>query len=267
MEFTGGSILEIEYKNERPSNQEIREKLKEFDLGSFYIQPTEERGVIIRMKTLDEDTHQKILEKMRQDKEIEEKRFESIGPVIGQELKEKTKIVVVLSLLAMVIYIAFAFRGVGRPIRSWQYGLVTLLILSHDVLIPLAVFSILGEYYGVQITIPVIVALLTIVGYAINNVVVVFDRIRENIIIKRGGMSFEEIVNAALNQTFTRCLNTSLTTLLVLFAIYFLGGETLKDFSLVLIIGISAGFYSALFLASPILVVWLRWKEGRRRLI
>ena len=257
IDFTGGSILEVEYKAERFSNQEIKNALADLELGEIYIQPTGERGVIIRMKDIDEATHQQVLEKLGQ---VEELRFESIGPVIGRELKEKTKIVIVLSLLAIVFYIALAFRRIQRPVSSWQYGIASLLALFHDVLIPIGILSLLGFLYGVQITIPVIVALLTVLGYSINNTVVVFDRIRENL-LKRIGATYEGTVNNSLNQTLTRSLNTSLTTLFVLIAIFLLGGETLKYFALTLILGIAAGTYSSIFLASPILVSWLKWRK------
>ena len=216
--------------------------------------------MLIRMKDISEETHQTVLQKLSEDNEIEERRFESIGPVIGQELKEKTKILIVIALFSIVLYIAFAFRRLQRPLKSWQYGLASLLALFHDVLIPIGVFSILGKFYGVQITIPVIAALLTVLGYSINNTVVVFDRIRENLIRTVGG-NFTETVNKSLNQTLTRCLNTSLTTLLVLLAIFFFGGVTLKYFALVLIIGITAGTYSSIFLASPLLASWLDWRH------
>jgi len=259
IDFTGGSILEIEYIEERPSNQEIKEALTSFDLGEILVQPTGEKGVILRMKDISEDTHQKILEKLKENNELEEERFESIGPVIGQELKEKTKIVIALSLLTIVLYIAWAFRKISRPLPSWQYGIASLIVLSYDVLIPIGIFSVLGKFYGVQITIPVITALLTVLGYSINNTVVVFDRIRENL-LKYGG-AYDEIVNNSLNQTLTRSINTSLTTLFVLVAIFFLGGETLKYFALALILGIISGTYSSVFLASPVLVSWLRWRK------
>lgn len=265
IDFTGGSLLEVEFKTERPSNQAIRESLSGLDLGDMYVQPADERGVILRMEALSEDIHQQVIEKLKTETgEIEEKRFESIGPVIGQELKGKTKILVITSLLAIVLYIAVAFRKISKPVSSWQYGIASLIILSHDILIPLAVFSLLGKFYQVQITIPIITALLTVVGYAINNVVVVYDRMRENILrfSHRDVFSgFEEAANLSLNQTLTRQLNTSLTTLFPLFAIFFLGGETLKYFALTLILGITAGTYSSIFLAAPILVSWLRWRQ------
>lgn len=261
IDFTGGSILEIDYQETRPSNQEILEKLNEFDLGTIYVQPTGEKGVILRMKEIDEEIHQQILERLQDERELEEIRFESIGPTIGQELKQKTKIVIVVALLSMIVYIALAFRKVQRPLRSWQYGIASVVALFHDILIPLGIFAVLGKFYGIEISIPVITALLAVLGYSINNTVVVFDRIRENL-LKRGE-AFEETVDISLNQTLSRQINTSLTTLFVAGAVFFLGGETLKYFALALIFGILAGTYSSIFLAGPILVAWFKFRKGR----
>jgi len=257
IDFTGGSILEVEYKGERHSNQQIKELLANFNLGEFSVQPTDEKGVILRMKEIPEEIHQEIIEKLEENNDLTELRFESIGPVIGRELREKTAVVILLSLAAILLYIAVAFRKLSFPAKSWQYGLASLIALFHDTLIPLGIFSILGRFYEIQITIPVIVALLTVLGYSINNTVVVFDRIRENS-LKRVGKNYEETVNISMNQTLTRSLSTSLTTLFVLLAIFFFGGETLKYFSLMLILGITAGTYSSFFLASPLLVAWLK---------
>lgn len=259
IDFTGGSILEVEYREERPTVEETRSLLHDV-VGQVFVQPTDSNGLIIRMKEVDEETHRQAMAALSQDYKVEELRFESIGPVIGRELREKTTIVILLSLLAIVLYIAFSFRRIQRPISSWQYGLASLLALFHDALIPLGIFAILGEFYGIQITIPVVVALLMVLGYSINNTVVVFDRIRENL-IRRIGATFEETVNVSLNQTLARTLNTSLTTLFVLLAIFFFGGETLKYFALILILGIISGTYSSFFLVSPFLVAWLGWRR------
>jgi len=273
IDFTGGSIMEIEYEDARPSNQEIRERLGGFDLGTVYIQPTGERGVIIRMKDISEETHQDILSALSQSQELEgedlsivigqleEKRFESIGPIIGKELKEKTLIVVISVLLSMIIYIAFAFRKVQRPLKSWQYGIVSVFALGHDILIPLGVFAVLGKLYNVEITIPVVTALLAVLGYSINNTVVVFDRIREN--LSRRGGDFDEIVDISIEQTLSRQINTSLTTLFVVVAIFFFGGETLEHFSLALILGIIAGTYSSIFLAGNFLASWYNLRNRK----
>ncbi|MDD5638462.1 MAG: protein translocase subunit SecF [Candidatus Pacebacteria bacterium] len=262
IDFTGGTILEIEYKNDRPSNQEIEEKLKKFNLGSIFIQPTGEKGVIIKMKEISNDVHNEILLTLGKNEGlIEEKRFEFIGPVIGKELTQKTFIVVILSLIAMMIYISLAFRKMKRPIKSWQYSLSSVFCLFHDTLIVLAVFSILGKLYGVEISIPIITALIALVGYSINNTVVIFDRIRENISF---GGTFEEIIDRSLNETLLRQFGTSFTTLLVVLAIFFFGGSTLKYFSLTLVIGLIVGSFSSFFVAAPLLLEWLRLKERKK---
>lgn len=264
IDFTGGTIIELEYQNNRPSNQKISEMLSPLNLGEFNIQPIEDKGIVLRMKEIDSDTHQKILEKLKEGNQVEEQNFELIGPVIGKELKDKTITFIILSIIAIGIYIAIAFHNLSWPIPSWQYGIASLLILVHDVLIPLGVFTILGKYYGVQITIPVVAALLTVIGYAINNVVVVYDRLRENILRFRfKNESFEDTADNAINQTLSRQINTSLVTLLPLIFIFFLGGETLKYFALALILGIVAGLYSSIFLAIPLIVEWNKFRQRK----
>lgn len=266
IEFTGGTLIEISYKNERPSIEAIKQALSEFNFKEMEIKPIGEKSLNLRIeeKNISQELQQKISEKLKTTGELEENslNFESISSVIGRELKAKTQIVTILSILVIVLYIALAFRRVSRPISSWQYGISSLLTLSHDILITLGVLAVLGKIYGIQITIPVVTALLVIVGYAINDKIVVFDRIRENL-LKKSSLFYEEVVNTSLNQTLGRCLSTALTTLFSLLAIFFFGGETLKYFALALIIGISFGTYSSIFLASPILVAWLKRKEKK----
>ena len=251
IDFTGGSILTLEFKNDRPTNQEVENKLADLNLGEITVQPTGENDLILRVKYIDEAIHQQLLQKFNG--QVEEKSFDSIGPTIGRELTNKTFIFIFLVLFAIILFIAFAFRKSSRPVSSWQYGLVAALVaFLHDVLIPLGVFSLLGKFYNIQVTIPIVVGLLTILGYSVHDTIVVFDRIRENI-SRSGSRAFELIVNDSLNQTLVRSINTSLTTLLVLLAIFFVGGETLRYFSLILILGIITGTYSSIFIASPIL--------------
>lgn len=260
VEFAGGSIMELNFKDVRPSNKDIETKLGQFNLGEVIVQPTGERGVIIKMETVSEEKHQEIL---KQFEGAEERSFASIGPSIGQELKQKTRNALILALIAIAGYIAFAFRKVSQPVASWQYGFTALIALFHDILFPLGIFSLLGKFYNVEITIPIIAAFLTILGYSVHDTIVIFDRIRENLL--RGvSRSFEETVNWSLNQTLGRSINTILTVLFVLFALFFLGGETLKYFSLALIIGIISGAYSSIFIASPLLVTWLRWQQKNK---
>ena len=179
--------------------------------------------------------------------------------VKGKGVREA--LVILLVILAILIYITFAFRKVSRPVVSWKYGIVSLIALFHDVLIPLGIFSVLGNFFSVEITIPIVTAFLIVLGYSINDSVVVFDRVRENL-NKNKNILFEKIVDNSLNQTLTRSINTSFTTLLVLFAIFFFGGDTLKYFSLALILGLICGTYSSIFLASPLLAGWREKKSA-----
>jgi preprotein translocase subunit SecF len=251
IEFTGGSLLELKFEN-RPSNKDIEEKLADLKLGEILIQPTAEKGVLLRLKEIDEATHQEILKKLG---DPEEMSFETIGPLVGDELKKQTIIAIVLALMAITLYIAFAFRKVSGKVSSFQYGLSSLIALFHDIIVPIGLFALLGKLYNIEITIPFIAALLTILGFSVHDTIVVFDRIRENQ-LKRSSLTFEEIVNQSLNQTLGRSLNTVLTVLFTLFALYLFGGETLKTFALALIIGITSGAYSSIFIASPLLVSW-----------
>jgi len=262
IDFTGGTVLEVQFVNNRPQVSEIKQSLSGLNLGEVIIQPSGEKGMLIRTGNLSQDMSQKIIQTLKKKWELDEKQFKSrtVGPSISRELREKTWVVTALALFAILLYITYAFRKLTYPVRSWQYALAAILALFHDVLIPTGVFSLLGKFYGVPFTIPIVTALLTVFGYSINDSVVVFDRIRENLLTTRG-QTFEETVNKSLNQTLTRSFNTSFTTLLVLFAIFFFGGETLRYFSLTLIIGIGCGTYSSIFLASPILVTWLKKKR------
>ncbi len=266
IDFTGGTLLEIEFKEARPTHQEIKEELagwsdeeQALELGQISLQSTGQRGLILRLKDIDEETHQKILDKIGRGK-IEEKRFESVGPLIGQELKEKAAWAILFALVAIIVYIAWAFRRVTRPVASWQYGLVAISALFHDILITLGFFSVLGHYCEVEIGLPLVAAFLTILGYSVNNSIVIFDRSRENL-LRTNWTDFKEIVNQSVNQSLTRCLNTALTTLFVLLAIFFLGGQSIKYFALALMVGIVIGTYSSVFLTSSLVVVWQNWKN------
>lgn len=262
IEFTGGSNMEVDFTQKRPSNEEISKSLSEFNLGDIIVQPTGDKGALLQFKGIDEATHQKVLAKLNTLAPLQEKSFQYIGPSIGQDLKNKTQIAIGLALLAITLYIAFAFRKVSRPVASWKYGVTSLIALFHDILIPLGVFSVLGKFYNVEITVPIVAALLTILGFSVHDTIVIFDRIRENIL--RAGMAeFSQTVDKSLNQTIGRSISTVITVLLVMASLFFFGGDTLKYFSLALIIGVTSGAYSSIFIASPLLVSWQKFSEKR----
>ena len=257
LDFSGGSIMEVEFA-ERPANAAIQEKLQDMNLGEIVIQPAGDRGVIIRMKEIDESAHNIVFSRLGEISEAKELRFESIGPVIGQELSNKTLLLVVVSLAGLLLYIIIAFRKVSWPVSGFKYGIISIIALSFDVLITIGAFSLLGKFYNVQFNIPIVTALLTILGYTINDKVIVFDRVRENL-TRNKSADFRELVNLSLNQTLFRSITTGFCSLLVLISIFLFGGETLRYFALTLIVGIAVGTYSSLFLASPLLA---SWKKG-----
>jgi preprotein translocase subunit SecF len=260
IDFTGGSLMEVKFKKERPVNQLVQEKLGDLELGQLHLQPTGEKGLILRFKDIDEQTHQKLLKKLEElDSGLVEERFESVGPLLGSELRKKSLWAVGLALLLIVFYIAWAFRKVSKPVASWQYGLVAIVALFHDIFITLGFFSFLGYFYQIEIGLPFVAAFLTILGYSVNNSIVIFDRARENL-LRTNWDDFSEVINQSINQSLTRCLNTALTTLLVLWAIFFLGGQTIKYFALALITGITIGTYSSIFITAPLIIAWRQKK-------
>ncbi len=263
IDFTGGSLLEIKFSQERPAITKIKEALKEERLNSLIVQPSGEDSYILRFQEIEETVHNQVIAKLYTlDKNLEEKRFDAVGPVIGEELKRRTFWAIILSLLAIISYIGWAFRKVSWPIASWKYGLIAVIALFHDIIIVLGLFSILGHFAHIEVGVPFVAALMTILGYSVNDTIVIFDRIRENL-IKAHKEHFEDIIQHSVKQSYVRSINTSLTTLAVLISIFFFGGETIRDFIMALIAGIFFGTYSSLFIASPLLVVWENWKHRK----
>ena len=256
IDFKGGSILEVVYPDgKRPETNQIIDSLKPVKLNDLRISPVGDNGVNFRFRETDEVTHQEIIKILSGN--IEERRFSSIGPTIGTELKQKSVKAIIIVLFGISLYIAWAFRKVFRPLSSWRYGAVTLLALFHDLIIPIGLFAFLGHFYGVEVGTNFIVALLVILGFSVHDTIVVFDRIREN--LKRyASLDFVSLVNQSVNETLVRSINTSFTVLLTLLALYVFGGESLRYFILALMIGIFSGTYSSIFIASPLLVSWFR---------
>lgn len=269
LDFTGGSLLEINFSSARPQVSEIQEVLAPENLGEIIIQPAGEKDVILKFKTVSEEEHQKILALIVSkfsgpNNFIKENRFDSIGPVIGAELLNKSKLMMLFAALAIVAYIGFAFRKVSKPLASWKYGVAAVIALAHDLVIVAGLFAVLGHFFGVEVDSLFITALLTVMGFSVHDTIVVFDRTRENLSKFYTG-KFDEVVNDSVNQTLVRSINTSLTVLLVLLALYFLGGDSIKNFTLALLFGIFIGTYSSIFVASPIIVDWNNWDNRLKK--
>lgn len=269
IDFTGGSLMELSFAHGRPDANAVQTALADKEIGDVLVQPTEDNGMILRMKFLGEDAHQDVLATMREEfggedvdgvPSVREDRFETIGPAISSQLKRRSIGAAIAVVIAIILYVAYSFRRVSKPVASWKYGVAAIVALVHDVTITMAVLAILGKTIGLEMSIPIVVALLTILGYSVNDTIVVFDRVRENL-IKRGSRNFDETVNMGVNQSFTRSINTSVTTLIVLLTLFFFGGESIKPFALTLTVGIILGTYSSIFLASPLLVFWHQRKN------
>jgi len=260
IDFTGGSLLEFEYEGVRPEISDVQNRVNNLAIGEYKLQPTGEQGFVLRTRDLKESERVSLIELLsfEESGELIEKRFNTVGPIIGDELKQKAYIAIAIVVLAIILFIAFSFRKVSEPVSSWKYGLVAIVALIHDIVIPTGFFVLLGIFLGAEIDILFVTALLAILGFSVNDTIVVFDRIRENLRLnseRKTKESFSETVGKSLNQTFARSINTSLTTLFVLLTLLILGGETTRYFALTLSIGVVAGTYSSIFLASPLLVL------------
>lgn len=268
IDFKGGSVIEVEFSDSVPAISEVQELLAgALPDQEFSFNQLGDKGLVLRSGTLDEQSHQNVLStltKKYSDQKIEEKSFDSIGPVIGRELKEKSIKGIILALLVIVAYIAYVFRKMSVVLSPWAMSVAAMVALAHDIIIPAGIFAVLGHYYNVEISAVFVAALLTILGYSVSDTVVIFDRVRENVIRNRSSDTFFNIVHKSVMQTLTRSLNTTFTTLLSLIAIYLFGGESLRYFALALILGIFLGAYSSIFVASPLLVWWSR-TLGRRK--
>lgn len=260
VDFKGGTVIELKFDKNRPAVEVVSQALNHNqELSVSYVGGD---GLIIRTIEIPEDKHQEILATLRgsfPDASFREERFDSVGPVIGNELKHKSITAIILVLLGVIIYIAIVFRKLSRILPGWSMGVAAIVALIHDVTIPIGVFALLGHLYGLEIGAVFVAAALTILGYSVSDTVVIFDRVRENVLRNRMKEDFGATVHRSVIQTLTRSLNTTFTTLLSLLAIYFFGGESIKYFALALIIGIFLGAYSSIFVASPLLV-WISKK-------
>jgi len=253
IDFKGGSILQVAYPEERPVNSEIIEQLSPLDLGEINIRSTGTSSIILRFVEVTEDVHQQILNNLG---DVQEERYESVGPVIGREASRKARYAIILSLIAIILYVTWAFRKLSRVLKkgeSWRYGIGATIALAHDVLILMGFFAILGYFKGVEINVYFVTAILTVLGYSVNDTIVIYDRIRENFLLHRS-KDMIGTINLSLNETITRSLNTSLTTIFVLLAIYLFGGASTQNFILAMMMGIVTGTWSSIAIASQFLL-------------
>lgn len=258
IDFAGGSLWRFKIIKNDPTPQVLKQAFRvDAGISEVHLNRDPQNGVfLVRLSSLNENDHQRIL-RILQNKfpSFQELSFESIGPSVGKELRRNAFIGVGLVLLGISLYIAFAFRKTSRPVSSWKYGWITLITLFHDVLIPAGLFAIMGHYLKIEVDTNFIVALLVVMGFSVHDTIVVFDRIRENLSSNRKNTDFGTVINESVNQTMGRSINTSLTLILVLIALYFTGPANLHYFILTLLVGVTTGIYSSIFIASPALML------------
>jgi preprotein translocase subunit SecF len=259
IDFKGGSQIQLQFKQPVDVTK-VQDAVRLQNLGNFQIQTASNNGLIIETQSLSKDQHDQLLAKIQATAgNFTETEYNSIGPVIGKQLTQDAFLQLLFVSLGIVFYIGYAFRKVTKPVTSWRFGWAAVIALIHDLLFVLGVFSILGHFKGVEIDSLFVTAMLTVLGFSVHDTIVVFDRIRENLRVY-AGQSIEFVVNHSISQTLVRSLNTSLTVLFVLLSLLLFGGETIRYFVFALFIGIIVGTYSSIFIASPVLVLWQKWK-------
>ena len=260
IDFKGGALTEVTYPGVRPSQEELHPALEALGLGPVSLQPTGEKGYIVKTKDLTDPEHALLLTALAPagKDSLVETSFNSIGPSVGRELTRKALSAIILISISIICFIAFAFRKVSDRVSSWKYGIIAVVTLLHDVIIPVGIFTVLAHYYGAEADTLFVVAVLTILGLSVSDTIVIFDRIRENLhsLPAHGSANFSEIVGQSLNQSFARSVATSTTVILVLLALVFFGPVSTKYFAIMLTAGMFFGTYSSIFLASPLLVLW-----------
>lgn len=255
IDFTGGALLQYKFERSIDTN-ELKRQISKQDIEVSQIISSSDNVYIIKTKVTQQNKINDL--KSYLDKEfgkVEEQRVEFIGPVIGEELRKKAILAVLLASVMIVLYIAFSFRKIPKPASSWRFGITAIVALLHDILVVIGIFAILGKFLSVEVDTLFVTALLTVIGFSVHDTIVVFDRIRENL-TKHMGKKFIDVANISVIQTLGRSLSTSLTVVFVLLALLLFGGESLKWFVAALLVGIISGTYSSIFNATALLVWW-----------
>lgn len=268
IDFTGGTLAQVSYESGRPSGEALSKSLNDAGFRGYSLREAGERDYILRAGNLSDEQRANLTHVLSVGGQNPAAiaQLTDIGPTIGKELRNKSILAISLVLFCILFFIAFAFRKVSQPVSSWTYGLMAIVALIHDIIVTLGFFALLGYLTGAQIDTLFVTAILTVLGFSIHDTIVVFDRVRENLRInaeRNRKEDFADTAGRSLGQTFVRSINTSLTVLVTLLALYFVGPESTRNFSLTLLVGIIAGTYSSIFLATPLLVAIEKRKQNR----
>lgn len=262
IDFTGGSMMQVRYSNGVPPLADIEKQISAVHEGTVSVRTVGTSEISIRARTMTPEEHEAILAAISSNAQATELAYTSVGPALGSQFANKALWAIFAVILVIVLYIAFAFRHVSRPVPSWGYGLTVVAMLAIDLIVPAGFFAAFCYFTGAEVDSLFIVALLALLGYCVNDVIVIFDRIREHLgRNEKLGLkeSFEETIGKSINETMTRSINTALTVVLALFALIYFGAEATRNFALVMLVGIVAGTFSSITRSAPLLIPIAKW--------
>ncbi len=262
LDFTGGSLMHVNYEKDRPALSDIQKQISAIPLGEISVRAYGENGISIRTRTMTPVEHEAVLTVISTDTSATELSYTSVGPSLGSQFTNKALWAIFAVTLVIVLYIAFAFRKVSRPVPSWGYGLTVVAMLIIDLIVPAGFFAAYGHFTGAEVNSLFVVALLALLGYCVNDVIVIFDRIREHLSKnEKTGFreSFEDTIGKSIDETMVRSINTGLTVVLALLALIFLGAPATRDFALVMLVGVVIGTFSSICRSAPLLIPIAHW--------
>jgi preprotein translocase subunit SecF len=269
IDFKGGSLMQVAYPGGRPDLATIQAEIAKIPTGAVSVRAAGESAVNIRTNTLTPDEHVAILTALSRSgtatstlQGVVELAFTSVGPALGSQFTTKALWALLAVALAIVLYIAIAFRKVSRPVPSWCYGLTAVAMLAIDIIVPTGFFAAYAHYTGAEVDSLFVVALLALLGYCVNDVIVIFDRVREHLAHnEKAGVreEFADTIGKSIDETIVRSINTGLTVALALLALIFLGAEATRNFAIVMLVGVLAGTFSSICRSAPLLIPLARY--------
>ena len=262
IDFTGGSLMQVNYEKTRPALADIQKQVDTVSLGTVSVRAVGDNGISIRARTITPAEHTSVLSAISTNASTTELAYTSVGPALGGQFTNKALWAIFAVMLVIVLYIAFAFRHVSKPVPSWGYGLTVVAMLAIDIIVPAGFFAAFCHFTGAEVDSLFVVALLALLGYCVNDVIVIFDRIREHLARnEKMGIheSFEETIGKSINETMTRSINTALTVVLALVALIYFGAPATRDFALVMLVGVAAGTFSSICRSAPLLIPIANW--------
>lgn len=262
IDFTGGTLMQVSYPNGRPALADVQREVSAIPLGAVSVRESGTNAISIRTRTMTPDEHQAVLAAISQNASTTELAYTSVGPSLGSQFTNKALWALLAVVFAIVVYIAFAFRKVSRPVPSWGYGLTVVAMLAIDLIVPIGFFAAYAHFTGAEVDSLFVVAILALLGYVVNDVIVVFDRVRENLSKNEKAGRKEEFtltIGRSIDETIARSINTALTVALALLTLIYLGAPATRDFALVMLVGVVAGTFSSICRSAPLLIPLARW--------